>query len=306
MKLPSNIFKEHIIKAIEKIDQKEIPNDAQSQYYDLLYNDKRYPPKLVVSYANIFANGEPLDRNSFNGGRGTESFNLLEQNGFAIVEKDSKTKSFFDQLIMFLNQALTSRLTTGNYIKNYQELKVKIGFGQGTPAHIPWIAFLQKGELVPNGIYPVYLFFKDINLLILSYGISATNLPDHSWTNIGTPDTIKKYFVDNYNIEPEHYGNSFVFKIYKIDNKLENWGLNPDVMDNDLNEIIVKYNNIEFVKSDVPQEIPLHLKSIINSIKTKPFIILAGLSGTGKSRLVRLLAYLFCNRSEERRVGKEC
>ena len=31
------------------------------------------------------------------------------------------------------------------------------------------------------------------------------------------------------------------------------------------------------------------------SIKTKPFIILAGLSGTGKSRLVRTLAYKYDN-----------
>ncbi len=36
-------------------------------------------------------------------------------------------------------------------------------------------------------------------------------------------------------------------------------------------------------------------RSILTSIKTKPFIILAGLSGTGKSRLVRTLAYQFNN-----------
>lgn len=36
------------------------------------------------------------------------------------------------------------------------------------------------------------------------------------------------------------------------------------------------------------------------TIKTKPFIILAGLSGTGKSRLVRTLAYLFNNFDSDR------
>ena len=40
------------------------------------------------------------------------------------------------------------------------------------------------------------------------------------------------------------------------------------------------------------------------SIKTKPFIILAGLSGTGKSRLVRTLAYQFNNIAADKTVGK--
>jgi hypothetical protein len=40
------------------------------------------------------------------------------------------------------------------------------------------------------------------------------------------------------------------------------------------------------------------------SIKTKPFIILAGLSGTGKSRLVRTLAYQFNNIAADITAGK--
>jgi 5-methylcytosine-specific restriction protein B len=40
------------------------------------------------------------------------------------------------------------------------------------------------------------------------------------------------------------------------------------------------------------------------SIKTKPFIILAGLSGTGKSRLVRTLAYQFNNIATDIAAGK--
>lgn len=40
------------------------------------------------------------------------------------------------------------------------------------------------------------------------------------------------------------------------------------------------------------------------SIKTKPFVILAGLSGTGKSRLVRTLAYQFNNIDNDKTQGK--
>lgn len=90
MALPNNINKEHLIKAIAKIDVEGIPKDADSQYYNVVYNGKNYPPKVIVSYANIFANGEEINRNSFSGGIGTPCFKLLEENGFKILQKDMK------------------------------------------------------------------------------------------------------------------------------------------------------------------------------------------------------------------------
>ena len=65
MSIPKNIKKEHILKAIEKIDNEKVPDNGSSKFYDLIYNGKSYPPKLVLSYANIFINGEELDRNTF-------------------------------------------------------------------------------------------------------------------------------------------------------------------------------------------------------------------------------------------------
>lgn len=59
---------------------------------------------------------------------------------------------------------------------------------------------------------------------------------------------------------------------------------------------------IPVMKENLPtaKAIPFdHLdRSILTAIKTKPFILLAGLSGTGKSRLVRKLAYHTCNIEE--------
>lgn len=88
MAIPTNITKEHLLKAISKIDQEGIPKDADSQYYDVLFRTKKYPPKLIVSYANLFANGEILDRKLFEGGLKTQCFKLLEENGFIIKNKD--------------------------------------------------------------------------------------------------------------------------------------------------------------------------------------------------------------------------
>ena len=51
-------------------------------------------------------------------------------------------------------------------------------------------------------------------------------------------------------------------------------------------------------------DIPMTSINHFLSIKTKPFIILAGLSGTGKSRLVRTLAYQFNNIAADKTSGK--
>ena len=48
--IPTNIKKEHILKAIKRFEEEGLPDkNAKSQYYDLFYKDKRYPPKVIFS-----------------------------------------------------------------------------------------------------------------------------------------------------------------------------------------------------------------------------------------------------------------
>ena len=54
----SNLREIEILKAIQKIREEEIPNHAQSSTYYVVYEEERFPSKLVIAYANIFANGE--------------------------------------------------------------------------------------------------------------------------------------------------------------------------------------------------------------------------------------------------------
>ncbi len=86
----NEITKEHILKAIDRIDREGIPASAKSVYYDLLYLGKRYPPKLVVSYAHEFAFGNILPRNTFTGGQNSLAFNVLRKNQFEIVNKEAQ------------------------------------------------------------------------------------------------------------------------------------------------------------------------------------------------------------------------
>lgn len=428
MAIPKNITKEHLLKAIYKIDNEGIPKDGDSQYYDVIYNEKKYPPKLIVSYANFFANGKELDRNSFPGGLETQCFKLLEENNFIIQKKsvsyyllgaawygnddnpdqsdrfiengiwensnedkfldivnevkagdrvaikssfatkdkksilrikaigtvnknngDGKTiqvdwdkrftpfdlegygayrstiqkvseddidvifnrenkMTYYEELKKFLAQANTDELKTSDYLNNYQGLFVKVGFGKGNKARIPWIAFLNGIDRVQKGIYPVYLYYKERNLLILAFGVSETNHSNRNW-NITNEKTIKQYFSEKNLGKPARYGSSFVFKIYDI-----NKGIVEGEINNDLNKLISIY------KATTGNSIPLKNKMedfkhqsfyddalaagyfineklstrFISSLLTKPFVILTGLSGSGKTKLAQAFAMWIC------------
>jgi 5-methylcytosine-specific restriction protein B len=317
MKIPKNINKEHLLKAIEKIDREGIPKDGESQYYDVFYNGKYYPPKLVVSYANIFANGLELDRNSFRGGQNTPCFVLLEGSGFVINQKQlNNSKGYYNELTRFITQAKEGGLATTNYLREYQGLNVKVSFGQGNQARIPWIAYLSKIDSVPNGIYPVYLFYKEKNLLILAYGVSETHMPVRNW-NVTSGKTIAQYFIDKNLGIPQRYGSSYVFKVYNLDQDLI-----ESVVENDLQDLIKIYkstlNNTmntnpnqekfsisDFIKYCKESNLVYNnnlLKRFIASIFTKPFVILTGLSGSGKTKLAQTFVQWICQDESQYRI----
>jgi hypothetical protein len=125
-------------------------------------------------------------------------------------------------LDIFLLQAQTGELKTSTFPKEYSDLKMKVSFGMGMPARIPWIAFTAPEMQVSKGFYPVYLYYKELEVLILAYGISETSEFDKTWPAeiMNSASTIKAFF----DREVPRYGDSFVFKAYKIkiqDDKVE-------------------------------------------------------------------------------------
>ena len=91
--IPENINREHIVKAIEHIDKNGIDKGRQSTTYDLIFEEKKYPPKLIISLANKYANGQELDHNIFKGGLNTPAFKKLKSEGFMIKEKINNTNT---------------------------------------------------------------------------------------------------------------------------------------------------------------------------------------------------------------------
>ena len=120
--IPDNITKIHLEKAIDEIDKQGIRRGRHSSTYDLVHNGNFYPPKLVISIANRFANNIELDSESFVGGIGTSSFKLLEDNGFHIEEKNnSKLIKDFQH---YLKNIHKNNSTSNEYIKMMPKIEL--------------------------------------------------------------------------------------------------------------------------------------------------------------------------------------
>lgn len=84
---PKNITKDHIINAIQEIDENGIPEGSKSEDYDVIYNGKGYPLRLLITLANKYAKGSESNPSKFNVGKGTPCFKLLEREGFQVKGK---------------------------------------------------------------------------------------------------------------------------------------------------------------------------------------------------------------------------
>jgi hypothetical protein len=122
--IPKNIKKEHLEKAIEEIDKDGIRKGRYSSIYDLIHNGKSYPPKLVLSIANRYANGTELAANDFGGGKDTEAFKLLESNGFTIKEKS--TILTIDEIKKGVQLLCETSSEVGGYYQNDENIVIAL------------------------------------------------------------------------------------------------------------------------------------------------------------------------------------
>lgn len=239
--------------------------------------------------------------------------NAIEQ---YVSEQKKDNMGYYPELQKFLTQAKTSNLSTLGYITTYQELFVKVSFGIGNQARVPWIAFLNNMDKVQDGIYPVYLFYKDKEILILAYGLSETNESKRKW-NITNVQTIKEYFSTNNLGRPDRYGTSYVFKTYDTTKPLVESEIN-----NDLNNLLKIYKEHTPNTTSNPQtmeafKVSAFLEAATNagyylektlatrftaSLLTKPFVILTGLAGSGKTKLAQSFVQWICQDKSQYRI----
>jgi hypothetical protein len=99
----------HVTKALVNHDNgNRLEGFSESTTYDLLYNNLRYPPKLIMGMAYKLATGETITGAMLVGGINTPCFKRLEELGFMIVPK-IKTDFKFMQINQRLAGACSAK-----------------------------------------------------------------------------------------------------------------------------------------------------------------------------------------------------
>lgn len=89
------VQRKHIIQGIKDFEEKGIPPGFKnSTTYNIIFEGKEYPPKVIMVYANYHASGRKIEW-YFKGGEGTECFNVLKNNGFVIEKKKKGIMNIF-------------------------------------------------------------------------------------------------------------------------------------------------------------------------------------------------------------------
>ena len=229
----------------------------------------------------------------------------------------------FPILQAFLEQAKTDNLATKNYPATHNGLTMRVSFGAGNQAHVPWIGFLAAGQSPTKGIYPVYLYYKAENLLVLARGVSATNKPEKEWQGDELV-TVNDYFDDSQGKKPIRYGESYVFESYDLNDVLDEFQVEDDLerLLGEYNELVgdwaVKepepsYGEPETVPEETEEPLTLaeatqgvflakdKIENIIDLLNEKKNIVLQGPPGVGKTYISKRLAYaLFGEKADER------
>lgn len=188
---------------------------------------------------------------------------------------------------------------------------------------MPYISFLGYEQETRKGIYPVLLYYRENNYLIVAYGVSATEGPGPQWVFDDMKLTIGDYSQENNNIlgNTPTYGESYLHAAFQVDPNEDNFGLNETELMNALDTVIEKFhkqfsqleteNDTGDAGKKIVENFLKYAKSInfqieedlilryVGSLLSKPFVILTGLSGSGKSKLAQIFVKWVCNSSDQ-------
>jgi hypothetical protein len=194
--------------------------------------------------------------------------------------------------------------------QDFDSFEIKASVGAGNWANVPWLSILNPKitTTTQDGIYPVYLFNADGSGFYLSLN-QGTTIPTK---NLGKKRSekraedikrvllsqfprLKTWGVQEIDLKAEtSLGKSYEkpnisAKFYSSDRLPES-----DELITDLQELLQIYKDIEEFKfehlldeEDFSQSKSKELFTIQGVSLSKPFLLLAGISGTGKTRFVR-------------------
>ncbi len=250
-----------LIQAIKHIDNNpDVLTGRHSSTYDLIYNGNKYPPILVLSTANELKTGNELKLEDF--GNSTKiPFKILQDNGFVIKpKKSSDMKEQFSAFLKRRNKEGSQKASS--YLRALELLD-----------HILYV----KAKSKLDGFDSIYEIkstksIKKLHLFVLEQqklknGIFENEEPISYWRDRFYSAAVKSYynFLNNNSEDNEikEHDISENFTPTEFTDKCFLSGLNYS------NQLTTRY---------------------IASLATKPFVLLSGLSGSGKTKLSQAFA----------------
>jgi len=341
MAIPKNITTQHIEKAIEEIVTAQIPAQRLEQNYSLISNGKTLPPKYVISIANKHANGRELNSQKFNAVEAKtflikKEFNVIDNRLGEIpatinvwiektIVKNRKDRTEGERA---LGKALCSPQTGSDGRNTYKNMPlVKVG---DLILHLVDNSSIIGLSLVENEA------IKTTGLVGTRWDVPSYLIKLKNYTALDIPvDRSTLLNKKNKSILNSIAENSEVF--YNKDLTLRQGGyLSPCPIEllsiiNDCYKISAQKNlpfidelGIVLKKESIAKsinQIDLNLKSfvkktqdaglifseqliqrLIASLCTKPFVILSGLSGSGKTKIAQSFVKWICENKTQYKI----
>lgn len=270
--------REDLIRAIQEIDKNpSLISGRHSSTYDLVFEGKKYPPILVLSIANTLKGNEELTLSSF--GNNVEiPFKHLRDNGFEIVQKTTNTMK--DNREQFKSWVL-SNLTENS------------GAGPAYITSIDWLSdrFYEKNIINKKSIFEI----EDINIIAeLHSEVKKIQRDKNSFIyNKNAPSYGERYF---YSASLSKYKEFLKFK--KESSVIEKT-FNKKIKSNvkfDINLFIENILESGLIFSEVL------INRFVSSLLTKPFVLLTGLSGSGKTKIAQSFVQWICQDKSQYKI----
>ncbi len=242
------------------------------------------------------------------------------------MDFNEKVSKFLNEWVQATKEQFTEHPTANLFRKDlkqeiehivkqtFESFDVKASVGAGNWANVPWISILNPAitSTTQDGIYPVYLFNADGSGFYLSLN-QGTTIPTQNFGKLQAEkraQAIKERLLKKFP-ELKQWGmqdidlkaGTTLGKSYEKPNiaaKFYDCSAVPDssTLINDLKALLKLYKDIEVVNFEnlLDEEISnirdVKKVSIFSSTTqqialSKPFLLLAGISGTGKTRFVR-------------------
>lgn len=328
MSIPENISKSHIESAIDEIKNSKIPPERLSYKYYLVENDVKLPPKYVICIANKYANNHELKGNEFNA---VQAKSYLKKMGFNIIEKnkDSVNIWFVCQGSTFTNERGKKFLWApkldkkGNLkfywenMKNVKKGDIIFNYSKGIRGvSVAKNDCYDSENADHDSVWGKEGYRVDIDLFEFDRVIKIEELKRKN-IELALDDIEKKPFNVNggvnqgylYEFTPE--AGKIILDIYGkrtgnyfIDNFFEMIDTSEDPQEPFISEP-TSFKFREFSRSLASSGLLFSDQLIVRfiaSLITKPFVILSGLSGSGKTKLAQALVQWICGDEDQYRI----